>query len=114
MVDNKIKEFGRSHWETLHTIAVNCKTNKDAEIFKLFLFSHSYLFPGEKCKPYYKRALKSVNIDNFNCENGNIGEALFYYTYLLHDSVNKRLGKKSISFDEGLRKYTFKSCHCKK
>ena len=91
---------GPNIWATIHSEAVTY-TPENAEAFRAFIYSQTSLLPCEKCRKHFKENLNNYPLDDYLDSNHN----LFFWTYLIHDIVNKSLGKKSPPYDQVKRKY---------
>ena len=95
------KDFwGKSVWMTIHSQSVTYTPDK-AEAFKSFISSLTKLLPCKDCQKHLKENLQKYPIDYYLDNNDN----LFFWTYLLHDAVNKSVGKKSPKFDIVKKQY---------
>ena len=102
--DKKGKDFvGPSTWEVLHSFAASYDASpQSAKAFKDLVYSLTMLFPCEVCRENLKAKLKKYPIDPYLTSNNSA----FLYTYILHDDVNKHLGKTSPKYDD-VKKYYF-------
>jgi len=95
------KIWGKHAWIFLHSVALNYPinpTNKDKDNFKIFFISLQHTLPCEICQEHYKQHLKNIPIDNFL----NSRKDLFIWTFLIHNEVNKFLGKNIITIKEAI------------
>lgn len=87
--------WGPCTWKTIHNFAVAYKPSKEnALAFKSFIESLIYLLPCKACRDHLKENLKKFSLDKYLSSNTQ----LFLWTYLLHDMVNRQIGKKSPNF----------------
>lgn len=110
---SKGAEFAGKHaWNSIHSFAAAYTPDKASQ-FRQFIELHCDLFPCEKCRANLKLELQRCPIDDFLDSN----HKLFWWTYLLHDQVNRRLGKVSPPYDT-IKQYYFKKfssecSHCR-
>jgi hypothetical protein len=102
---NMTKAFwGRPTWKLIHSIASLCPLNYDKNVFtsfKAFMTCLTYLLPCRECRLHLTENLSQLPIDNYLKSRNDV----FYWSYLLHQTVNKRLNKKGISYNEALKLY---------
>lgn len=92
--ENKIHKKGKCFWgppawTTLHSIAVTYEP-QHAESFKMLITSLLNLLCCIECRTNLRNNLRALPIDRYLGSN----ESLFYWTYLLHDKVNREISKK--------------------
>lgn len=93
-------------WDSIHKMARDAKTDSKKAEFEKYMNSLIYSFPCPKCRPHIKQYLLSHPIKSCRntTENGlNIG--LSKWSWEFHNSVNKRLTKPVITWEEYLRRY---------
>lgn len=89
------KEFwGPAFWKTIHSLAIAYHPNQK-QYFKQYMNNLTYVLPCEVCREHLKNNLKILPMDSYLDNN----HQLFLWSYLLHDLVNKQLGKKSPPFN---------------
>jgi len=88
------KFWGPALWKTIHCFAASYTPDKKNS-FKKFMFELQYLIPCEECKMHYINNLETFKMDNYMTNN----HQLFLWSYLLHDIVNKQLGKHSPPYE---------------
>jgi hypothetical protein len=95
--------WGPTYWEFLHSISILYPTNPsilDKEMLLLLLKSFGDVIPCPICSNHYKENLKSFPVnDKLNSKNEFIKWVIDF-----HNIVNKMLGKKILSLEEGLIK----------
>lgn len=94
--------WGPSTWKYLHSLSLAYPVNptlKDKLEHRRFF--KNLLLPCFSCEENYKKHFKELPIDDFL----NTKLDLAYWVYLLHSTVNKKLGKKNISFKKVLDIY---------
>jgi hypothetical protein len=90
------KDFwGKRVWCFIHSVAKGYKP-ENAKSFKNFMYSLTGLLPCPECRKHLITNLRTLELDQDYLSNPN---KLFLWTFLLHDIVNKQLGKASPSFD---------------
>jgi len=101
-------KFGPGIWFCLHLNAACAQTNIQKQVFVEQVTMLGEHFPCENCKKHFNKYITEHPISNYmNVENG-----LFRWTWEFHESVNKRLGKKGVSFEEALSKFTSTNAIC--
>lgn len=94
--------WGPSTWRTIHAIAATYKPNKkNAQAFKDFINSLTYLLPCPVCRIHLQQNIASLPLERYLVSQ----EKLFEWTYLLHDRVNGQLGKNSPTYREVRKLY---------
>jgi len=84
------KDFwGHASWITIHTAGIRYKPETSIS-FKQFIYALPYLLPCELCREHLYDNLKTIPLDDAVLQNNN---TVFLWTYLLHDLVNKQIGK---------------------
>ena len=87
-------------WDRIHKMAVEDTTPQSQLDFKKYLKYLSYYFPCPKCTPHIKQYLKTNPIQS------EFGETNFArWSWKFQNSVNDRLGKKGLSWEEFQAKY---------
>ena len=87
--------WGPALWHALHTISFNYPVNpsdKQKEEYKLYFKSLGNVLPCKYCRDNYKLNLKKIPLNKKVFKNRG---SLSKWVYLLHEMVNKNLGKKS-------------------
>lgn len=102
--------IGPGVWFVIHVLAKNCQNTEDEKRFLEFMIMLSKNFPCDTCKYELTTYLKNnplSHIYNFldsrNAYRTRVG--YFYWTYRFHNSVNKKLGKPVLPFDEVYNQY---------
>ena len=103
--------WGPSFWATIHSAAAAYKPEYQTD-FVSFMNTMSSILPCDKCKVHLKTNLRTYPIENYLKNNHD----LFFWTYLLHDTVNEyhnkthphATPKKSPQY-ETIKKYYFKA-----
>lgn len=101
------KYLGPGIWFTIHTLAKNATTPTLKQTFKVFIYSLREEFPCNLCRSHIIEFLDRHPIDSFwnikDTSGRDIG--LFKYTWMFHNTVNKRLNKPQLSFESALEIY---------
>lgn len=101
-------KYGPGIWFMLHTNAVIATTPEQIKNFIEQVKNLGEHFPCHQCKPHFQRYCKEHPIEGYvNKERG-----MFLWVWEFHESVNKRLGKPSMTFDEAWKHYTSKDSIC--
>lgn len=102
----KPDKWGRHLWKSIHYIALGYPQNPDDAIklaYKNFYINLWYYIPCYKCSNNYKEHLKELNIDFFL----ESPEKLFEWSVLLHNIVNRDLGKQQITLQDAYKIYLY-------
>lgn len=94
--------WGSKFWFVMHTVAEfypQYPNNDDMTHAKNFYTSMRYLLPCPSCAEHYSKLLARYNIDHHLASK----DALMRYVNLLHNEVNKRIGKAVVSYDQYLQ-----------
>lgn len=86
------KDWAHAVWFLIHFIAFNLpkKIERDiADSYKALIVSLRYLIPCPECSNHMHEYLSENNIEPFLIGNREI----FYWTWVFHNSVNKRINK---------------------
>lgn len=98
-------------WDILFTKAKQAKTLQEKELFRIYLTSDvASKLPCGACSQHTKNYLSSHDIKEYYYLTETIDGVrqdigLFKYIWEFKNSVNKRLGKQSISFIDAYRMY---------
>jgi hypothetical protein len=98
--------WGPHLWKSIHYIALGYPaekpTDEDRANYKAFYTEFYKVIPCIKCAENYKRHLSEVP-----AIDGYLGSSdrLFEWTWMLHNTVNRELGKKTVSLEEAKRIY---------
>ncbi len=102
MVSKKI--WGPHLWYSMHFIALGFPldaSNIDRTNYKNFYINLPNVIPCEECSKHFAKNLNNYNIDNYLESR----EKLFEWTVIMHNEVNKLLGKKIWSVEQALKYY---------
>jgi hypothetical protein len=93
--------WGRKLWTSIHYIALgypNQPTEIDVKNYYEFFSNLWKVIPCHKCSINYKNHLIELPIEPYLSSNIK----LFEWTVLIHNIVNKEIGKKEISVEHAL------------
>ena len=96
--------WGPSLWRVLHTMAFHCGGDDERAEFLVFLGCLKTLIPCEDCREHYAAYVRMNDPE----EASNLA----VWTVMLHNAVNVRLKKPTISFEEAAHMYDNQSMHC--
>ena len=89
--------WGRYGWGFIHNVALGYSetpTHSEKENYKLFFEIIGKVLPCERCRQHYNKELGLTPPDITS------RDSLFKWTVDIHNKVNKRLGKDTITYDE--------------
>tara|TARA_B100000073_G_scaffold314201_1_gene289192 strand:+ start:1163 stop:1708 length:546 start_codon:yes stop_codon:yes gene_type:complete len=87
--------WGPSMWHVLHSMSFNYPVKpscEDKQKYKEFIFLLQYVLPCKHCRENLKTNMKSCPLTMDQMKDR---ESFSKYVYLLHETVNKMLGKQS-------------------
>lgn len=93
--------WGPSFWTMIHIGALDYNTNFKHS-YRSFILSLEHLLPCEFCRAHLMQNLHRLPLNTHILENKI---RLFKWTYILHDIVNKQLGKESIELKDAIEMY---------
>jgi hypothetical protein len=97
--------WGPPEWASMHSKAAAFDGSAEQKkYFKQYIISLTYILPCGECRQHLKANLEAIKIDDYFTNN----HSLFLWTYLLHNTVNTQLGKKSPPFDV-VKRYYFRN-----
>lgn len=102
--------WGRHMWASIHFISLAYPTNPsetDKATFKNYFEQLHKVLPCQKCSQHLNETMRSEHPLYANHLSSK--HELFKWTVELHNIVNKRLGKKTISVDDAYDIYMKKS-----
>ena len=103
MIDKN--SWGEYLWHTIHFVSLgypNNPSSNDKKYYKDFYVNLKNVLPCQECSEHYAENLKKYNIDKFL----DTREKLFEWTILIHNEVNRMLGKSEWSVKEAYNYYT--------
>jgi hypothetical protein len=95
--------WGHHMWKSIHYIALdypNEPTEEEKTDYKLFFTNLYKVLPCYECSQHFKKEIDIRHLSNNDLENSN---TLFKWTVDMHNFVNKRLNKKTLSYDEAYK-----------
>lgn len=99
------KEIWGPHlWYSIHFIALgfpNEASSIDKKNYKNYYINLPNVIPCEECAKHFTNSLNNYSIDNYLDSK----EKLFEWTIILHNEVNKMLGKKEWSLEKATKHY---------
>lgn len=98
----------RATWRTIHSFAAGADTYEKRIAFKQWILLTGKLIPCDECRQHFPLVLKRINIDDFMGSNIK----LLQWTCLVHNDVNRRLGKEEIQFTDVYNFYLGQSSYC--
>lgn len=102
MIDKN--SWGEYLWHTIHFVSLgypNNPSSNDKKYYKDFYVNLKNVLPCQECSEHYAENLKKYNIDKFL----DTREKLFEWTILIHNEVNRMLGKSEWSVKEAYNYY---------
>lgn len=96
--------WGPHAWEYLHTLTFNYPTNptdKDKQTFISYMDLTSKTLPCTTCRVHFAKLLKKYPTEQYVANR----DTLSRWLVMLHNSVNKRLGKPVVKYDNVKQKY---------
>lgn len=79
-------------WKFLHMTASTFDGRKEAKIaFRNLLYCFTILYPCPRCRKNLTQELKKIDVEQYLKTNKD----LFFFTYVLHDEVNKRISRET-------------------
>lgn len=95
------KLWGPSAWKTLHALAIEADRRKSSTEFYNYIQNLASLLPCEACRGHMQSYLQIYPVP---------AENMFQYTVQFHNHVNKRLGKREVSYEEALEMWHSSAC----
>jgi hypothetical protein len=96
--------WGPHLWYSIHFIALgfpNQSSSIDKKNYKNFYINLPNIIPCEECAKHFTTSLNNFPIDSYL----NSKEKLFEWTIILHNEVNKMLGKEEWSLERATKYY---------
>jgi glutamate dehydrogenase/leucine dehydrogenase len=95
------EQWGPPFWTILHSTAASCKTKKQVKAFTYFFQSMTNIINCPQCKQHVTVFMQTHNIKTYrdyrDSYNNRIGPLM--YTSQLHNSVNKKMGKVIVPWE---------------
>ena len=101
------KKWGRCTWQALHSITFGYPlrpTKKQKECYLQFFRNVGFVLPCAKCRESYRK-FTSEGITRLNAAKMENRESLVRWLYDVHNRVNAKLKKPSITLGEVIRRY---------
>ncbi len=103
-------------WFTIHVMSKRCRTEKDENEFISFMTMISETLPCEECRKHCKKFMLSHKLENYkgfvDYMNNRVG--MFKWSWMLHNSINIRLGKSLVDMKVAYNFYDSEISSCKK
>jgi len=103
MIDKN--SWGEYLWHSIHFISLGYPKNpssNDKKYYKNFYINLKNVIPCQECSEHYESNLKKYNIDNYLVNR----EKLFEWTIIIHNDVNRMLGKSEWNINKAYKYYT--------
>lgn len=100
---NDKDNIGIGSWFIIHTTAMKAKSHANKILFQELMKILEKNFPCHYCREHMKKFMEKEPLKNYNnkCYKDIDKDAgYFYWSWKLHNEVNKRLGKKLVSFHD--------------
>lgn len=103
-------KYGPGVWFSIHLLALNAQDTCSKKVFIKYMERLKETFPCAKCRKHMERYMNANPIQEFwDKENG-----FFKWSWIFHNAVNIRLGKKFLDYEEALNLYTDNIIACNK
>jgi hypothetical protein len=103
--------IGPGIWYSIHILCANAKTQKEKEAVIKQIRIIQDNFPCQECKIHFETYLKNHPPED-SIKGGP--ESLFLWSVNFHNSVNFRLGKPQLSYEEAKSIFIEQSIFCSK
>lgn len=103
MKDSDPSVWGPSLWNVLHITATSISTSENVSAFKSLLQSLKTLLPCASCRAHFSAYL-DAHADLTD------GESCMVFVNALHNAVNTRLSKPTVSLEDSKRAYAPSGC----
>ena len=100
---NRDEFIGHAVWTTIHVLAATLRS-ENAQEYKRFLELLTVLLPDES----YRKSLSNFLIENPIGPYLRNNHDAFFYSFILHMTINESIGKHSPSYDS-VKKFYFSS-----
>lgn len=88
--------WGKPMWSTIHLVALGYPENPSADIaikYNQFFISIAHVIPCDDCRKHF------ISLVTDNPPALDNRDTLFKWTVDIHNSVNERLGKEKVSYE---------------
>ena len=103
MIDKN--SWGEYMWHTIHFVSLGYPNNPsdiDKTNYKNFYENLQNVLPCDECAKHLEQNLKKLPVTNYLSSR----EKLFEWTVLIHNKVNKKLGRREWNVKEAHKYYT--------
>jgi len=100
--------WGKHLWFSMHFIALAYPRNPSYDQrknYKQFYENLWKVLPCKKCSVHYRQNLKELPLEDGNKDFLENNKTLFEWTVIMHNIVNKSLGKPQISLEDAEKMY---------
>lgn len=104
----EIQKLGPGLWYTLHVLSLQIVDQESYEKFRWFLDWLTTYILCSTCIDHMKTYLMENPVPEFN---SNDTTESFYWTFVFHNNVNKRLGKPVIRLNDCYKLYNMEKCN---
>jgi len=88
-------------WYVLHTNAIDTNTRREQQFFIQEFYRIINKLKCDECRRHAAEYARNHNIRSvIDVISPNKRNGLFYYTWQFHNAVNRRIGKRTITFEE--------------
>ena len=106
----KPEYWGPHAWKFLHYVCLNYPDNPtkdDTDAMKNYINSFSEIIPCPTCKSDFKKIIEEYDLNTILESR----ESLFEWSVDVHNRVNAKLGKRTLSYTQALRLLTHPFVH---
>jgi hypothetical protein len=99
--------WGPHGWKFIHYVALGYPdkpTDADKTAYRNFYESLSDILPCQGCADHYRETIQAFPVKDHLASR----DQLLRWSFDIHNTVNKRIGKSILSYDEALQLYTRK------
>lgn len=97
------KYVGPGYWTAWHLKSLHCKTFKEKSELSRQIMLDIKFFPCEKCRTDATRYVKENKINPAIRSNDEM--SMFKWLHKFHNYVNKKIGKKVLSYEDALKEW---------
>ena len=102
--------WGPHGWKFIHYVALGYPdepTDADKRSYKKFYESLRDILPCQSCADHYRDTIHMYPVDGHLSSR----EELLRWSFDIHNTVNKRIGKPTLTYEKAIRLYTHKQFH---
>jgi hypothetical protein len=95
--------FGPYFWYSIHYMCLGAPkqlSSEDKKNYRLYFNNLQHWIPCDICSVHYNENIKKINLNKYMNEN-----KLFEFSIDLHNLINKMLGKREWTYEEGYNYY---------